>query len=113
MHCLLLPFHLYIPDCNNFYFAQNKNYYEQRLEETPVITQQSGVSQSASQLQIYVGDGYTLYENLFYRITNMSLVGYNSRNISFDATYDGSNLIIICSSGGQVSSFSAVAFMLN
>ena len=29
MHCLLLPFHLYIPDCNNFYSTQNKNYYEQ------------------------------------------------------------------------------------
>lgn len=83
------------------------------FSKTPVITQQSGISQNASQLQIRVGDGYTLYENLFYRITNMSLVGYNSRNISFDATYDGSNLIIICSSGGQVSSFSAVAFMLN
>ena len=28
MHYLLLPFHLYILDCNNFYSPQNKNYYE-------------------------------------------------------------------------------------
>lgn len=29
MHCLLLLFHLYILDCNNFYSTQNKNYYNQ------------------------------------------------------------------------------------
>lgn len=83
------------------------------FSKTPVITQQSGISQNASQLQIRVGDGYTLYENLFYLITNISLVGYNGKAVSFNATYDGENLIITCSSGGQVGSFRAVAFMLN
>ena len=86
---------------------------EYPFSKTPVITQQSGISQNASQLQICVGDGYTLYENLFYLITNISLVGYNRNAVLFDATYDGANLIITCSSGGQVGSFSAVAFMLN
>ena len=83
------------------------------FSKIPVTTQQSGISQNASQLQICVGDGYTLYENLFYLITNISLLGYNGRAVSFGATYDGVNLIITCSSGGQVGSFSATAFMLN